>query len=253
MKKKVIINSIFLILAVIALAFSVYLLSWLPSEDLLVYYVLIVPLLLLIILFAVKIIISLKLELNKTYKIICRVCNAMICAIFICAGAEFLFINIIGSYRSPSQSESYQYCNSSNFVDYEENAESEYSMAYVTVLDIFNSKNINVSKMIDSDEKICVLVIEMSKIDTNSFILKNLKYLIYKAVYFKDKEVSKNDNIIYYYDKRESDHYIGDGKMMIMGKTKDSFVFINVEIKPGLLPIDKTKALEYAKEMLNQE
>ena len=254
MKKKVIINSIFLILSVIALAFIVYLLSVPPIVDLVIYYVFIIPLSLLIILFAVKIIISLKFEPNKTDRIICRICNVMICVICVCACVKFFYFDTNGSYRRIPQSENYQYCNSSNFVDYEENEKSEYLEAsFITVLNVFNSKNTNITKIIDIDEKNCVLTIAMNKTDTESFILKNLKYLLYKNKFFKNKEISENDNIIYYYDKGELDGSAESNIMLIMGKSKASFVYIFVSSTAASLPIDETKALEYAKEMLHQE
>ena len=49
MKKKVtkvIVNSIFLALSVMALAFSIYLLSWQPTENTFIYYVFTIPFLL---------------------------------------------------------------------------------------------------------------------------------------------------------------------------------------------------------------
>lgn len=251
MKKKVakvIINSIFLILSVIALVFSIYLLSWQPVEDIFIYYVFIIPLLFVTLLFTVKLVLILKFEVSKTYKIIC---NVFICVILVFMCIEFFYFNIGGHYKAIPQTENYEYCNSANFVDYEENEKSKYvEDAYITVLDMYNSENINVSKRIDIDDKNCVLTIEMSKIDTRSHILKNLKYLIYKNVYFKDKDASENDEFIYYYDPGIFDSIIKNNKMVMMGKTKDSFVFVNIESTSSSLPISETKAFEFMKDML---
>ena len=38
--------------------------------------------------------------------------------------------------------------------------------------------------------------------------------------------------------------------MVMMGKTKDSFVFVNVESTSSSFPIDETKALEFLKDTL---
>ncbi len=248
MKKRVIINIIFLILSIIALVFSTYMLSWLPVEDVFIYYIFIIPFLLVTLLFAVKLVLSLKFELSKTYTI---VCNVFISAVLVYMCIGLFYFNMSSHYKVIPQSENYKYCNSLNFVDYEENETSKYvEDAYITVLDMYNSKSTNVSKRIDIDDDPCVLTVEMSKIDTKSYILKNLKYGIYKNVYFKDTDISESDNYIYYYDWGEFDGIIKNNKMVMMGKTKDSFVFVNVESTSSSFPIDETKALEFLKDML---
>lgn len=257
MKKKVtkvIVNSIFLALSVMALAFSIYLLSWQPTENTFIYYVFTIPFLLVTLLFTVKLVLILKFEFSKTYKIIC---NTVICAILLFMCIEFFYFNMNGSYKAVAQAENYKYCNSSNFVDYEENETSVYlEDAYITTSDIYNSKSTNVLKRLDIDEKKCVLVIEMTKIDTKSFILKNLKYYILKALYFndfKDEDISKNgDFICYYYPGMVGSGIVKTNKLIILDKTKDSLIFLNIESTDSSLSIDEAKTLEFFRDMSAQ-
>lgn len=246
MKKALLFNIICFVIAFVALCCFICMLSWMPTEDLFMYYVFIVPCTLILFIFAIKIIIRLKSMSDNILKAGLKICNCLIIIILLGMQFEFYYFIISPNVNLSSRAEPHMYFNSENFVDYTENQETEYvEEAYVSNIKIYTSSNITVSKRINLTDEACVLTIDASYIDTNSFILKELKYMLYKCKYFKNADIQREGECIYIYYPGKFNTFTQNNQMTIMKKDKERFVFIHVESTSSSVPINKNRVISY--------
>lgn len=250
--KKIVFCFISFIFVIFALIFFINMLSWLPIEDIFIYYVFIIPLTLILFILITKIFIELQKPPTKVYKKISRLSNIIICLIVFCITFEFVFLNMSSNYQKLPNNKNYLYFNSENFFDYSENENTDYvEDAYISTFKIFDSNSTNVSKRISIDEKDCVLTIEVSNIDTRSIILPKLKYMLYKKEFFNQKNFCCDGIYIYYYDPGQFSNIVHNNKMTVMGISKGKFFFINIESTSSAIPIDEIKVLDYCKSQID--